>query len=134
MSRLTLRLTQTGWRPFFAAQRPAVALSCAAAATAIPTASLLRASGFGPLIVLIGTGGIGTSAALAAALSVPDTWLSPSVRESIRNARTRLMDGMGRIGGRGGGRGRMIGMGGKGRIGGRGRKGVVARAEMDGAV
>ena len=130
MSRLTLRLTQTGWRPFLAAQRPAVVLSCAAAATAIPTAGLLRASGFGPLIVLIGTGGIGTSAALAAALSVPDTWLSPSVRESIRNARTRLMDGIGRIGGRG----RMIGMGGKGRIGGRGRKGVVALAEMDGAV
>jgi len=127
MSRLTLRLTQTGWRPFFAAQRPAVALSCAAAATAIPTASLLRASGFGPLIVLIGTGGIGTFAALAAALSIPDNWLSPSVRESIRNARATVM---GRIGGTG----RMIGMGRMGRIGWRGREGVVARAEMDSAV
>src|SRR5206468_7369107 len=35
MSRLSLQLTRTGWGPFFVAQRPGIALSCAAAAAGI---------------------------------------------------------------------------------------------------
>jgi lipopolysaccharide exporter len=100
MSRLSLRLTQTGWQPFFAAQRPAVALSCAVAAAAIPAAGLLRASGSAPLLVLIGTSAAGVVALLAAALAVPGEWIASSVREPLCNARqmvwTRVL---GRTGG-----------------------------------
>ena len=132
MSRVSLRLTRTGWRPFFAAQGPGVALSCAVAAAGIPAAGLLRTGGFAPLIVLIGTSGIAAVAALAAALTIPDEWLTSSVREPLCNARqmvwVRGISVMRRIG-RTGRTGRI------GRIGEIGREAGIARtSEVDGAV
>jgi PST family polysaccharide transporter len=87
MAHLSLRLTGTGWRPFFQAQLPGVAVSCAAAGVGVPVAAMLRVAELGPLAVLAGTGTACGAAVMAVALVAPIGWLSASVREIIESVK-----------------------------------------------
>jgi O-antigen/teichoic acid export membrane protein len=87
MSRLSLRLIGASWRTFFAAQAPGLAVSCAAAAIGLPVSAMFRAAGVAPLVGLVATMSACTLASGAALLAVPDTWLSPTVRDVIGQVR-----------------------------------------------
>lgn len=86
MAHVSLRLTHSGWRPFFRAQLPGLAVSAAVVAIALPAAIALRAAGAPPLIVLGGTLTAAAAAAAATALTLPRRWFTANVREMVAYA------------------------------------------------
>ncbi len=72
MAHLSLRLTDTGWPAFLAAQLPGVAMSAAAGGAGLASAVTLRAAGMPPLVVCVGTGAMSSIVAVAAAFVARD--------------------------------------------------------------
>ena len=92
MGRLTVRLTDSSWRAFFAAQRPAVVVSAAVALVGVPATLALRSAQLAPLLVLGGSLAASGSAAVAAVFMIPRLWLSETVRDVLERARKHGLD------------------------------------------
>jgi PST family polysaccharide transporter len=76
MAHLSLRLTGSHWRAFFHAQLPGIVVAAGVAGIGVPVAILLRATGLPPLAILAGIASVCGATGVAAALSLPRSWLN----------------------------------------------------------